>query len=244
MKTKRRNILHQTERKNDTMKRQPQIMIRAILVALALAFSISASAGTVTLWKGKGNGRGAEAQFSDNENGLQAGGRINLFQNNGQTFLFFEMWGNDPTSESCQTVIDQFGNEIRICTYTRRIYDYGWGLIPSNDVQFTSTSVDLQTTTGPDFSTTRCTTVVSNSVTTCAAGPAAVFDLTWTSNDLSSYSAKEIEQSIGSFKFKNKGEYEATSAYVNGTVNGRSLADAPGRLGDTKGDNIASQTVP
>jgi hypothetical protein len=235
------------------MKTQHNIIVRAFLLLLALGlFGISASAATVTLWNVKGNGRSAEAQFSDaipsgGGSILSGGGRINVFQNGGSAFLFYEIWGNDPSSRFCTDNVDQFGNVITICVYTRFNYDSGWGLIPTNDIQFTATGADLSTTTGPSFSTTRCTTDSSGPTptTNCVSGTPVTFDLTWTSNDLSSYVTEgETKQAFDSFRFKSEGTVRATSAYVTGTADGHSFTNAPGRLGDTKGKNVATEVVP
>ncbi len=229
------------------MKRKHQIITLALVGALALGVAVSSvSAETVTLWQAKGNGRSAEVQFSDYGNGIRAGGRINLFQNNGQTFLFYEIWGNDPSSEVCHTEIGNDGTEFTICVFTRTTYNYGWGLIPTNDIEFTATSAHLATTTGPGFSTTHCVTVVSNSVTTCSAGASVAFNLLWTANDLSTKSSAGVtETAIGPFKFTSQGAVQGTSAFVSGSALGIGVANAPGWLGDTKIiKNIATQTTP
>ncbi len=227
------------------MKTQHNIIARAGLLLLALVVAgISALAGTVTLWDVKGNGRVAEVQFA-NENG---GGKINLFQNGNSTFMFYEIWGNDLTSQNCSYYTDDFGNLITICTYTRFFYSSGWGEIPSSEIEFTATGAHLVTTTGAGFSDTRCTTDFNTDPPTTTCGPSAggSFDLTWESNNLSTNSTAGVTQyAIGPFTFTSQGTVLSTSAYVDGNALGRSVAYAPGRLGTTKiVKNVATEVVP
>lgn len=221
------------------MKTQHHIITRAVLLLLALVVAgITASAVTVTLWSVKGNGKSAEAQFSD----TTGGGRINLYQNGGQTFMFYEIWGYEPTSEYCTDTTDEFGNTITVCRFTLFNYDYGWGLIPSSDIEFTATNAHLVT----NFSGTRCTTDSAGvTPTTTCASYIEGFDLTWSLNNVSTNSTSGVNQNaFRSFTFTSEGKVLAISAFVNGYVTGRQLINAPGRLGDTKVKNVATVVVP
>lgn len=211
------------------------------LVLLALNFFTfpACAEQASSIWRVKADGRSAEAQFSD----ALGGGRINAFQNGGSTFLFYEIWGNDPESRVCTFVADQFGNTIEVCVFTRFNYDYGWGEIPSTDLQFTATHAHLLTTTGTNFSNTRCTTDTSGTspVTNCTNGTPVTFDLAWQPNNNSRERFAGVKQhSIASFTFTSHGKSEATSAFVTGHANGRTVFNAPGRLGDIKGKHVAT----
>ena len=215
------------------------------LVVLALNFFTfpTCAEQASSIWRVKADGRSAEAQFSD----ALGGGRINAFQNGGSTFLFYEIWGNDPTSQVCVSITDQFGNETLICVFTRFNYDYGWGEIPSADLPFTATNAHLLTTTGTNFSNTRCTTDTSgpSPVTTCTNGSPLTFDLTWQPNNSSRERFAGVKQrSIASLTFTTYGKSETTSASVTGHANGRKIFNAPGRLGDIKGKHVATVTAP
>lgn len=212
------------------------------LVSLAAFVSMAPAAPPAlpaVIWIGYGTGKSAEAQFSDADG---SGGRINLFRNNGQTFLYYEIWGNDPASEVCNAIIDQFGNIITICSFTRTFYDSGWGTIPSTDVQLVGADTHLLTTTGANFTANRCTTDTSGMtpVTTCASVSALHFDLTWTPNGQSSTDTlSRNRQTIGAFTFDSAGGSHAVSAFVKGSVLGHTLVRAPGKLADTEGASVA-----
>ena len=97
--------------------------------------------------------------------------------------MFYEIWGNDPTSEVCTGYFDPAGNVYEVCVFTRATYDYGWGEISSTDIVFDASGAQLTTTTGANFSTSRCTTDTSGPtpVTACAPAGPVTFDLDWTS---------------------------------------------------------------
>jgi len=204
---------------------------------------------TITLWSTRGNGRVAEVQFTD---GI-GGGRVNLYQNSGQTYMFYETWAGDPSSYGCINTNDQYGNPIVVCYYAVINYEYGWGLVfPDglNVVQFTATSARFYGVTGPAFSNTRCRLYTSDGHTvtnkTCTAGLDQSFDLSWTANDLSTEDASRTTQyGIGPFTFTSQGAVNSDSAFVTGSINGRGIYNAPGRLGDTiKSKNVATQVAP
>lgn len=215
---------------------------KSLLLLVLGCLTGSASAATTNiLWQTKGEGRSAEVQFTDS----LGGGRINLLQMSGSTFMFYEIWGNDPTSRVCTQFFDEFGNIITICSFTRSNYDYGWGQIANSDLQFTGTNTTLVVTNGAGFSSTRCVTTTSNAVTTCTSGAPISFNLTWTANPFSGNTIVGANQTaIGPFTFTSTGALVSRSAYVSGTVNGREFSNAPGRVGETKGKNIATVTVP
>jgi hypothetical protein len=222
-------------------------ILAALVMTVTLTSTVFAADKTATMiWQAKGDGRSAEVQFSD----TLGGGRIHLFQNGDSTFLFYEIWGDDPTSESCQVIIDQYGNITVVCVFTRFNYDYGWGVIPSSDVEFLADgTVNLVTTTGAGFTSIRNTTDTSSStpVTTTTSGIPHTFLLAWQPNDFSTFSTKgETKHAFASFAFKSDGSSESRSAYVSGQIDGtaRELFDAPGRLGDTTGKNEATVTAP
>jgi hypothetical protein len=198
----------------------------------------------ITAFIAKGHGRSAEVQFTDH----LGGGRINLLQMNGSTdtFMFYEIWGFDPTSESCHFEIDQFGNITETCVFTRSFTDTGWGLIPNSNVQITSTNARIDVALGSSFTNNHCTTTLSNSVTTCGTGIGGVFDIEWLVTDSSSNTAVGASQTaIGPFTLSSSGTSASRSAYASGTAMGRAFANAPGRVGTlTSSKNTATVSEP
>jgi hypothetical protein len=231
------------------MKRQHQITARALLVGLALCVAVvSIYAATITLWSTRGNGRVAELQFNDNDG--VGGGRFNLYQTSGQTYAFFESWVPDSLSLECHVVYDQYGNPIETCYYSRFFYDYGWGSVSSNDVQFTATSARAYFLTDGGWTVTHCSIFTSDGSTVtnkvCGPGSAFAFNLTWKANKLSTEDAsRTTAYGIGPFTFTSQGAVRTDSAFVSGYFGGRPVYSAPGRLGDTiKSKNVATQTTP
>ena len=209
------------------------IMMRCC-VSLALIVAMTATAQADTTWQRKGSGRSAEVQFSD----AGGGGRLNLVQIKGSSFMFYESWGNDPTSILCNDITDQFGNIVTVCTFRRTAYDSGWGEIPNTDVQFTGADAHLLTTTGASFFSTHCVTDSAGPapVTSCAPAVPASFDLTWTaSNTSGTQSLGASRQTIGVFRFDSVARTIGTSAYVKGSALGHPLEKAPGATSTVDG---------
>ena len=79
---------------------------------------LDASRRHVTVWQGKGAGRVLKAQLAvyGEDNG-GAGGRIELHENGGDWFTFYEHWGADLNSQSCQFYTDEFGNTCLPCVF-------------------------------------------------------------------------------------------------------------------------------
>jgi hypothetical protein len=209
----------------------------SLTVALAVALASTVQAGT--LWQAKGDGRSVQAQFSE----TGGGGTITLQQNGASTLLFYESWGNDPSSEYCIEYFDEFGYSYTICVFTRTTYDSGYGVIPSTDLQFSATGARLSTTTGPAFVNHRCTTDTAGPapVTTCGPATPASFDLSWTANGHSTTTtAGSSLRTLGAFKFTEGSTLQAGSAEVDGVALGHELTRAPGTVGTTRGKHLAT----
>ncbi len=210
----------------------------AMAVVLAVALASTVQAGTI--WQASGTGRNVQAQFSEQG----GGGTITLQQNGASTLLFYESWGNDPSSEYCIEYFDEFGYPYTICVFTRTTYDSGYGVIPSTDLQFSATGARLITTTGAAFVNHRCTTDTAGPtpVTTCGPTTPASFDLSWTANRHSTTStAGASQRTLGAFKFTSfPSTLEAVSAEVDGVALGHELTRAPGTVGTTKGKHVAT----
>jgi len=209
----------------------------SLTVALAVALAGTVQAGTI--WQASGTGRSVQAQFS----AAGGGGTITLQQNGASTLLFYESWGNDPSSRQCHQEFDPSGNVITICSFTRTTYDSGYGVIPSADLQFLATGARLITTTGPAFVNNRCTTDASGPtpVTTCGPAAPVSFDLSWTGNGHSTTStAGASQRTLGAFKLTEVSTLQAGSAEVDGVALGHELARAPGTVGTTKGKHVAT----
>ena len=207
----------------------------AVIITVALAGTVQAG----TIWQANGAGRSVQAQFSD----AGGGGTLALQQNGASTLLFYESWGNDPSSLSCHEYVDDFGNIITTCTFTRTTYDSGYGVIPSTDLQFSATGARLITTTGPGFVNNRCTTDTAGPapVTTCGPATPASFDLSWTGNGHSTTTtAGASQRTLGAFKLTEVSTLQAGSAEVDGVALGHELARAPGSVGTTRGKHVAT----
>ena len=209
------------------------------LLAISLTVALAGTVQAGTIWQAKGDGRSVQAQFSE----AGGGGTITLQQNGASTLLFYESWGNDPTSRYCVATTDEFGNTTTVCIYTRTTYDSGYGVIPSTDLQFTATGARLITTTGAAFVNHRCTTDTAGPtpVTTCGPATPASFDLSWTGNSHSTTTtAGASQRTLGAFKCTEVSTLQAGSAYVDGVALGRELTLAPGSVGTTKGKHVAT----
>ena len=210
------------------------------LLAISLTVALAGTVQAGTIWQASGTGRSVQAQFS----AAGGGGTITLQQNGASTLLFYESWGNDPSSRQCHQEFDPSGNVITICSFTRTTYDSGYGVIPSADLQFLATGARLITTTGAAFVNHRCTTDTAGPtpVTTCGPTTPASFDLSWTANGRSTTATVGASQrTLGAFKFTSfPSTLEAGSAEVDGVALGHELTRAPGTVGTTKGKHIAT----
>lgn len=212
----------------------------ALTVALSLApASPPPSAGPI--WYADGPGHTAEVEFSDN----LGGGRVNLFRNGATMFVFYETWTYDPNSEQCTFLVDQFGNTIETCVFHRTIREVGWGEVLDSAVTNANGTIHwLATVGGTGFHQERCVTDDSTgtSVTTCGPDNPAGFDLTWTVQPQSGWRlVGGVRQTLDNLTFDTIGAIHAKTAYVNGTANGRTLTNSPGRIASTIGTMIARE---
>jgi hypothetical protein len=219
----------------------------AVSLTVALAGALAGTVQAGTIWQAKGDGRSVQTQFSeDNRNSAQhpgGGGKVTLQQIDDSTLLFYEIWGNDWSGRECTDNVDQFGNIITTCTYSRTTYDSGYGVIPSTDLQFLATGARLITTTGATFVNNRCTTDTAGPtpVTTCGPATPASFDLSWTGNGhATTATAGASQRTLGTFKLAEVSTLQASSAEVDGVALGHELARAPGTIGTTRGKHVAT----
>jgi hypothetical protein len=134
-------------------------------------------------------------------------------------FLFYEMALTDPTTG-------------------RTVYDYGFGTIPTSDVEITPAAAHVHTSTSvPGFTTQQC---VYDSGWMCTEGTSGAIDVSWVQNGFEtafSSGTSRIQSPV--ITQHDQATFWSVTASATGDIVGRSFTTAYGNLYDTRQQSAA-----
>ena len=197
------------------------------------------------VWHSVWNGGSAYA----NSWGPTSSGYIDAYENkSGQSrYAYLNYYENavDPTSQTCYSYTDWWGDTYSYCYYTRFSWDYGWGQIPTHDFQVTPSGARVKTTVaaGGTFYAYHCDVDYGSWLWNCYVPTGGTIDVKWgKSGGYSQSQSGTSEHAYGPYTYRTSGTFTSSSAHAQGSILGVSF-DAFGSFGDTHQASVTKEIV-